>query len=126
MKNLMILAMCGLMLVVTAHANAAEGTTMRVVVVQTDDAAAYADEIRKGKKLLHAVAPNMSMRAWQATFAGTSTGTVVVALEYPGSLADFSMAWEKTVADKKIAKWLGGLSGLRTIVSDSLYTEIAN
>ena len=99
-------------------------STMRVVAVDTDDADAYIAELRKGKKMIAKVDPKMSMRSWRATFAGANAGTVIVALEYPGNLSDFAVAWEKTLADKGMASWLGGLSGLRTIVSDSLYQEI--
>jgi hypothetical protein len=65
------------------------------------------------------------MRAWRATFAGDATGAVIVGLEYPGSLADFATAWQKIQEDKSVSKWLSGLSGLRRIVSDSLYNEIS-
>jgi hypothetical protein len=67
----------------------------------------------------------MTMRAWRATFAGDATGAVIVGLEYPGSLADFATAWQKIQEDKSVSKWLSGLSGLRRIVSDSLYNEIS-
>jgi hypothetical protein len=50
---------------------------------------------------------------------------MIVGLEYPGSLADFANAWDKVQADKSVAQWLTGLAGLRKIVSDSLYNEIA-
>jgi hypothetical protein len=99
-------------------------STLRVVAVNATDANAYIAELRKGKEMMMKIDSKMSMRAWRATFAGTTTGTVIVALEYPGSLSDFAGAWEKTLADKGMASWLDGLSGLRAIVSDSLYQEI--
>jgi hypothetical protein len=99
-------------------------STMRVVAVDTTDAKAYIVELRKGKQMMKKIAPNMLMRAWRATFAGEAAGTVIVSLEHPGSLSAFSSAWEKTLADKKMADWLAGLSGLRQLVSDSLYEEI--
>lgn len=99
-------------------------STLRVVAVDTTDANAYIAELRKGKKMIMKVDSKMSMRAWRATFAGPTAGTVIVALEYPGALSDFAGAWEKTLADKNMASWLDGLSGLRTIISDSLYQEI--
>ena len=108
-----------------AFADGHGGSTLRVVAVETDNVKAYADEIGNGRKIMEGINSKMTLRAWQATFAGGNTGNVVVALEYPGSLAEFAVAWEQLLADEKMAKWLSGLSGLRTIVSDSLYTEIA-
>ncbi|MEH6567487.1 MAG: hypothetical protein V7709_00315 [Halioglobus sp.] len=99
-------------------------STMRVVAVQTSDAGAYVVELRKGKQMMNKIAPKMVMRAWRATFAGEGAGTVIVSLEHPGSLSTFASAWEKTLADKKMAEWLSGLSGLRQLVSDSLYEEM--
>ncbi len=125
MNRLIALILLGLTLSLSTAVFADGHSTLRVVAVDTDDAAAYTAQLKEGSRLIQAVAPKMTMRAWRATFAGTSTGTVIVGLEYPGSLADFATAWEKIQADKSVAKWLGGLGGLRTIVSDSLYSEIS-
>ena len=125
MKRMIALIMLGLTLSLSSAVFADGHSTLRVVAVATDDGAAYAAQLKEGNRLIQAVAPKMSMRAWQATFAGDATGTVIVGLEYPGSLADFAPAWEKILADKAVASWLAGLDGLRTIVSDSLYTEMS-
>ncbi len=74
-------------------------------------------------KMKAKLSPEMVMRAWQATFAGTQTGTVIVSLEYSGSISAFATAWEKTLGDKQMAAWLRGLGELRELVSDSLYRE---
>lgn len=100
-------------------------TTLRVVTVSTDDVDAYVTELGKGKQMMSKLTPKMIMRAWQATFAGGETGTVIVSLEYPGSVAAFATAWEKTLADKKMAAWLKDLGDLRELVSDSLYRELS-
>ena len=100
-------------------------TTLRVVSVSTDDIGAYVAELRKGKQMMAKLSPKMEMRAWQATFAGEEAGSVIVALEYPGSLSAFATAWEKTLADKKMAEWLEGLGGVRELVSDSIYRELS-
>ena len=100
-------------------------TTLRVVSVSTDDIGAYVAELRKGKQMMVKLSPKMEMRAWQATFAGEEAGSVIVALEYPGSLSAFATAWEKTLADKKMAEWLEGLGGVRELVSDSIYRELS-
>mgnify|MGYP001554273727 CR=1 FL=1 len=70
------------------------------------------------------LSPKMEMRAWQATFAGEAAGTVIVGIEHPGSLSAFATSWEKIQADSAVSKWLAGLSGIREIVSDSLYNEV--
>ena len=100
-------------------------TTLRVVSVNTNDVGAYVAELRKGKQMMAKLAPKMMMRAWQATFAGEETGAVIVSLEHPGSMSAFATAWEKTLADKKMAAWLEGLGSLRDLVSDSLYRELS-
>ena len=69
--------------------------------------------------------PKMVIRAWLATFAGAETGTVMVPLDYPGSISAFATAWEKVLADKKMAAWLKTLGSLRELVSDSLYHELS-
>ncbi len=100
-------------------------TTLRVVSVKTSDAEAYVAQLSKGKQMMAKVAPKMVMRAWQATFAGQEAGTVIVSLEYPGSISAFASAWEKTLADKDMAAWLKGLGSMREVVSDSLYRELS-
>lgn len=100
-------------------------TTLRVVTVSTSDVGAYVAELNKGKQMMAKLTPKMVMRAWQATFAGQETGTVIVSLEYPGPLSAFATAWEKTLADKNMATWLKGLGVMRELVSDSLYREIS-
>ena len=125
MKILIALILLCLTVSLSTSVLADEHSTLRVVVVETDDAAAYITQLNKGSMLIKAITPKMTIRAWQATFAGDATGAMIVGLEYPGSLADFANAWEKVQADKSVAQWLTGLAGLRKIVSDSLYNEIA-
>ena len=59
-------------------AHGADGSTLRVVAVETANPQAYAEQIKKGRAIIA----------------------------------------------KAVSEWLGGLSGLRTIASDSLYQEI--
>ena len=124
MTKIITCVLLGLIASLSTAAFADEHSTLRVVVVQTDDVEAYAAQLSEGNKMLTRVDSNFIMRAWQATFSGDTTGSVVVAVEYPGSLSDFAQAWEKALADEALAEWLAGLSGLRTIVSDSLYNEM--
>jgi hypothetical protein len=125
MKSLMTVLLLGLIMSFSITAVADDGSTLRVVRVQTDDVAAYIAQLSEGKKLINAVNDRFTIRAWQATFAGEATGSVIVGVEYPGSFGEFAVAWEKLVADPKVGSWLGGLSSLRSIVSDSLYNEFS-
>jgi hypothetical protein len=126
MKNILLsaLLLAVLSVAVSTPALAADGSILRVVVVETANPQAYAAEIKKGKAIIAKVDAKFSVRAWQATFAGDRTGAIVVAVEYPGNLAAFAGAWTQLTADPAVSQWLAGLSGLRKVVSDSLYQEI--
>jgi len=123
MKKYITMILLGLTMVLSMSAVAGDTSTLRVVQVQTDDVGAYIAQLSEGKKLIKAVDDKFTVRAWQATFAGDATGAVIVAIEYPGSFSEYAMGWEKLMANATINSWLGGLSDLRTITSDSLYKE---
>ena len=125
MRKLITVILLGLTMSLSITAMADEHSTLRVVQVDTDDVGAYVAQLSEGKKLITATDQKFIIRAWQATFAGEASGAVIVAVEYPGSFGEFAMAWDKLVADPSVGKWLGGLPGLRTIVSDSLYNELS-
>jgi hypothetical protein len=101
----------------------AEGTVLRVIVVQTDDVSAYLKEIERGKAMMKRLESPATTRIWRATFAGSEAGTVVVSVEYP-SLAAFAKDDAKFTADSEFQAWLKGLDKIRKIVSDSLYNEL--
>ena len=124
MKRFLACITLALLTAIALPAYADDHSTMRVVVVDTDDVAAYVAQLKIGKKLIEDQDDNWNMTAWQSTFAGPNTGSVIVAVQYPGGLADFAAAWEKNQSNDEIAEWLAGLSSLRTIVSDSLYAEM--
>jgi len=124
MRKLMTVILLALTMSLSITAVADDHSTMRVVRVQADDVGAYIAQLSEGKKLISAIDSKFTVRAWQATFAGEAAGAVIVAVEYPGSFGDFAVAWEKLIADPAVGTWLGGLSGLRRIASDSLYNEL--
>jgi hypothetical protein len=126
MKDVILgtLLMAALWFVASTPALAADGSTLRVVAVETANPQAYAEEIKKGKAIIAKVDPKFTVRAWQGTFAGDRTGAIAVAVEYPGDFAAFATAWTRLVSDKAVSEWLVGLSAMRTIASDSLYQEI--
>lgn len=123
MKRLLGFIFAAAAMSLSLGAVADEGSTMRAVRVQTADVGAYVEQLKEGNKLIHSVDERFTLRVWQATFAGESTGSVVVAIVYPGSFGEFATAWEKVAGDPAVKAWLDGLSAIRTIVSDSIYTE---
>ncbi len=111
-----------LVCVASSTAFAQKATVLRVVVVKTDDPAGYAQQIEKGKQVMKSLGVPDQVRVWQARFAGSDTGMVVVTIEYP-NMAAFAEAATKTEASSDYRAWLKGLDKVRKIVSDSLYTE---
>ena len=101
---------------------AQKATVLRVVVVKTDDPAAYAQEIEKGRQVMKSLGVQGQTRVWQARFAGPDAGMVVATIEYP-NMAAFVDAVAKTNASSEYQAWVKGLDKIRKIVSDSLYTE---
>jgi hypothetical protein len=106
----------------SSAASAQKATVLRVVVVKTDDPAAYAQEIEKGRQVMKGIGIQAQTRVWQARFAGPEAGAVVVSIEYP-NMAAFADAVAKTNASSEYQAWLKGLDKVRKIVSDSIYTE---
>jgi hypothetical protein len=113
-----LLAICA----ISSTALAQKTTVLRVVVVKTDDPAAYAQELEKGRQVMKSLGIQAQTRVWQARFAGPDAGMVVATIEYP-NMAAFSDAVAKTNASSEYQTWIKGLDKIRKIVSDSLYTE---
>jgi hypothetical protein len=106
----------------SSSAFAQKATVLRVVVVKTDNPAAYAQEIEKGRQIIRSLGVQQITRVWQARFAGPEAGSMVVSIEYP-SMEAFTEADAKEHASSDYQNWLKGLDKVRKIVSDSLYTE---
>jgi hypothetical protein len=104
-------------------ASVGRATVLRVVVVQTDDVAAYEQQIERGKALLKKLGSPAILRLWRARFAGEQAGSVVVSVEFPDLVA-FANDDRKTSADPEYQAWLKGLGKIRKIISDSLYDEL--
>ncbi len=118
-------AAAAVLLLVCAASSAAfaqKATVLRVVIVKTDDPAAYAQEIEKGRQVMKSLGIQAQTRVWQARFAGPEAGAVVVSIEYP-NMAAFADAVAKTNASSEYQTWIKGLDKIRKIVSDSLYSE---
>jgi hypothetical protein len=104
-------------------ASVAHATILRVVVVATDDAAAYEKQIEQGQALLKKMGSTAIIRVWRARYAGEHAGSVVVSIEYPDLVA-FANEDKKVGADPEYQAWLKGLNKIRKVVSDSLYDEL--
>jgi len=118
--------MIGVILLLVCSASSAafaqKGTILRVVVIKTDNPAAYVQEIEKGRQIMKSLGLQVTTRVWQARFAGPESGNVVASIEYP-SMDAFAQAYAKTNASTDYQNWVKGLDKIRKIVSDSLYTE---
>lgn len=118
----MAVVICLLVCVASSAAFAQKGTVLRVVVVKTDNPAAYVQEIDKGRQIMKSLGVQATTRVWQARFAGPEAGAVVVSIEYP-SMEAFADAYKKTNASTDYQNWVKNLDKVRKIVSDSIYTE---
>jgi hypothetical protein len=112
-----------LILGMSSAAFAQKTTVLRVVVVKTDNVAAYLQALEQAKEIMKKIGLTPQIRVWQATFAGPNAGSIAVGIEY-ASMAAFADADAKTRADKDYQAWLKGVEKIRTIVSDSLYREL--
>jgi len=102
---------------------AAEHIVLRVLAVKTDNPDAYLKEIDKGRELLKKLGTTETIRVWRARFAGEHAGSIVVSVEYP-SLATMAKDEAALEGNAEYQAWFKGLEKLRTVVSDSLYTEM--
>ncbi len=96
---------------------------LRVVAVQTADPAVYAAAIAEGQEILTGLGSEATIRVWQARFAGEDTGSIVAVIEWP-SMSAMAADDELMAGSDEMRGWLAGLSGMRTISSDSLFQEI--
>jgi hypothetical protein len=102
---------------------AADHSILRVVIVKSESPDAYLKEIERGRELLKKLGVNATIRVWRARFAGEQAGSIVVSVEYPSMT---SMAKDEAAIETNpdYIAWYKGLDKLRTVVSDSLYTEM--
>lgn len=122
-KQLRHFVVSAVVVAASAFAWEAQATVMRVVVVKTDNAAAYVAELRKGQGILRRLGNAAQIRVWRARFAGDDTGRVVVSIEYPSMVA-LAQEEAKAFADPEYSAWLKGLDKIRKVDSDSTYDEL--
>ena len=122
MKIRISLGLVALMFVFAAANTALAGSVARVVTVQTDDVAAYVQQIERGKAIIENSGDPAKIRVWRASYAGPHTGTVIVSVEY-ASMTDLATYSTKLAENAEFRAWLKGLDKHRKIVSDSIYEE---
>lgn len=105
---------------ISSIANAA---ALRVVIIQTEDVAAYTKALGEGQKLLANIGSTGKLRAWLARYAGPDSGAVAVAIEY-ADLATLAADEAMSSKDPAFQAWLKDLGKMRKIVSDSIYVEL--
>jgi hypothetical protein len=121
-KLVAVLALA-LLVGISAPATAADAVVLRAVTVESSDVSAYVKEIDKARAMMKRLESPVVTRVFQARFAGPNAGVLVVAQEWP-SMAAFAKDVAKIDADPEYQAWLKGLSKLRKVMSDSLYTEL--
>ena len=105
-------------------AGMANASTMRVVVVEVSDVAAYSKALLvDGQALLKKKGSPGQIRLWVGTFAGESAGSIIVSVEYP-NLEALVKDTAMMRSDAELRAWLDGLGKIRKIVSDSIYEEM--
>lgn len=112
-----------LFLGMSTAALAQKTTVIRVVVVKTDNPAAYAQAIEAGKEIMKKAGVSANTHVYQASYAGPNAGSVVASIEYP-SMAALADAEMKLRVNKDYIEWIKGLDKIRTIISDSIYREL--
>ena len=117
--TVMLAALAGLFVL----ASSAEATVLRVVVVETNDVAAYMGQLNTLKASLQRLGSKSTVRAWRARFAGPNAGSIVVAVEY-ADMASFAAEDSMIAKDAEYQATLKSMSQVRKIVSDSLYEEL--
>ena len=120
MRSKCVLALVAVLLLGSLSAQAA---VLRVVMVETSDAAAYVKALEQGKALMKSKGVPANIRVWRARFAGNEAGAVAVGIEY-ANLEALAKADAALSSDPELRAWLAGLSKVRKIVSDSIYEEL--
>ena len=84
----------------------------------------YRKELKKVRGVMTRLGSKATMRVWNTTLGGTDAGQVLVGLEYPDQAA-WAADSGKIQADAEYQKIQAGLSGMRTVVSNSIWRDIS-
>jgi hypothetical protein len=112
-------------LIVSLSAVAADTAVSRVIVVQTADVPGYVHEVETLQALLKKANVPATLRVWRASYAGSDTGSIVVTVEVP-NLAGIAKIEDSLRTNPDLAAEMKKISGMRKIVSDSLYDLLSH
>ena len=112
-------------LMASLSAVAADTAVSRVIVVQTADVPGYVHEVETLQALLKKAGVPATLRVWRATYAGADTGSIVVIVEVP-NLAGIAKVEDTIRTNPDLAAEMKKISGMRKIVSDSLYDLLSH
>lgn len=85
---------------------------------------AYRAEVKKLAAVVARIDAKAKVRMWEATAAGENTGQVLVGIEYANEAA-WAADSAKTQADPEWKKIVAGLTGMRTLVSTSIWRDVS-
>jgi hypothetical protein len=123
-RAILSIALVGVLgLTASLSARAAEPPVLRVVVVQTSDVPAYVREIEALKALYKKQGQAITIDAYQATYAGTSAGSVVVAVQV-ANMAALAKMNEIARTQPDIVAEMKKIGAMRKVVSDSVYEKL--
>jgi TRAP-type C4-dicarboxylate transport system substrate-binding protein len=122
-KTVFAFVVLAMMLGMSTAAMAQKTTVLRVVIVKTDNPAAYAQALEAGKEIMKKLGLSVQVHVYQASYAGPETGSVAASIEF-ASMQALADGEAKLRADKDYQAWIKSLDKLRTIVSDSIYREL--
>lgn len=98
---------------------------LRVIVVQTNDLKAYRHEVETLQGEFNKAGLPAKLRVWRATYAGPDTGTIIVSVEVPDLATLAKIGDAASQSNSGIGATMHRIEGIRKIVSDSLYEELA-
>ena len=98
-------------------------TTLRVIVVQTTDVSGYLREVNALAEIYKKAGSPINIRVWRATYAGNDAGAIVVSVEFPNFMA-LAKSYDLQRSNQDIMAAMKKISGMRKIVSDSLYEQV--
>lgn len=119
-KPIVLLA---LLLAFAMLSTSAQAAVLRAVRVETNDVAAYAKQIEVARQIMAKAGSVGVLRVWVGRYAGTNAGSVVVTVEYPDMMSLAKDHEELYKKNEDFKAWLARLSGMRKIVSDTIYEE---
>ena len=117
------ITLLSLFFILPIFASIGQAAVLRAVTVETEDAAAYAQQIALGAEIMRISGSPGTIRVWQGVYAGDNAGSVVVTVEYP-TLSALAADREALAQNEAFSEWLADLAEIRTILSDSVYEEI--